>query len=150
MSITVKSGDSPKFYALLKDIYGDALGVSSNELDEFSYSVYRVVNGERFPVAGFVDVEIPASCYHQPPENAPSGLATISGGSFDEYNVEIFPYRAVENDGVLEWKSPFIAETAQGAAYDRVVKMRYLMDDSALSGAAYIDKSFTVRVNAEP
>ncbi|MBQ9875370.1 MAG: hypothetical protein IJM30_13025 [Thermoguttaceae bacterium] len=141
MTVNVKAGDSPKFYAMIRDIYGDPLSVSAAELDEFSYTVYKVAGGRRFPVEGFVDVPIDSSCYHVEPLDVPTGLV---GDSFEEYNVEIFPYRAVEVDGVSEWVSPF---SEVNANYDLAVKMRYAMGDPALDGTAFINKEFAIRIN---
>lgn len=147
LRISVKAGDSPKIYTLLRNIYGEPLDVAVDDLSEFTYSVYRVLQGARYPVENFVDVPIPVSCFHQEPVPYPENIVGLSTAEKNaNYNVEVFPYLRTTVEGVSYWVSPF---TIPGGLYELKINIRYTMDDPALEGVALIDKSFVVQVSVE-
>ena len=148
MNIYVKPKDSPKIYALVRDIYGDPLGIEATDLIKFTYSVYQVTAGTRYPVEGFVGVDIQPSNYYPETQTYPEniqGLSTIERA--EGYNVEVFPYKTGSTtiSGHTVWESPF---TEQGV-YELVVDMSYLMNDVALEGTSVINKTFSVQVRVE-
>ena len=142
MRIFVNPNDSPKIYALLRDIYGQPIGASVDDIQVFSYTVNKIVSGSRVPVEGFVDVPLdPTICYHETLQAYPDniqGLSTAEKAA--KYNVEVFPYKDVSGS----WVSPF---TDPNSLYELVVNITYSMDDDALVGAALIDKSFIVSIS---
>lgn len=141
MRIAVKAGDSPKIYALVRDIYGNPLEAEASDFTAFKYSVYKIVAGNRIAVPGFTDITIPAANYKKPPVDYPDNISGLSTSEIAEkYNVEVFPY-IVENGA---WKSPF---TDYNSLYELAVNLVYSMEDPALTGTALIDKSFTVQVS---
>lgn len=144
MTITVQSGDSPKIYALVRDIYGNAISLENNAIIAFKYSVYKIVSGVRVAVEGFSEVDIPTTCYHKDTAAYPSNITGLTTSEIqDGYNIELFPYIAKETNGDAVWESPF---KDAGTTYEINVILRYIMSDAALVGSASINKTFSVRV----
>lgn len=141
MKVFVKPNDSPKFYALVRDIYGDPILAEPSDLTTFSYTVCKVVSGARVPVEGFVDVPIPDTNWKNPLEDYPDNIQGLStADKAAKYNVEVFPYKAVDGS----WVSPF---TDPNSLYELTVNIVYNMNDPALEGFALIDKSFVIQVS---
>ena len=142
-SLTIQAGDAPKIYAFLSDIYGEVLSIPVDDIETFKYSVFRVVSGARIPVDGFVDIDLPPVCYHEEAAPYPDTIVGLSTAEIEKgYNVEVFPYTL--DSETNEWRSPF---TNPGSQYQLVVTLRYAMQDPALAGTGYINKTFSVRIN---
>lgn len=142
MKIFVNPGDSPKIYALLRDIYGQPLSAAPEDITSFTYSVNKIVSGLRVPVEGFTEVPLALSdCYHQTLQNYPDNIQGLSTSEkADKYNVEVFPYKKADG----KWISPF---SDPNSVYELTVNITYSMDDSALVGSATIDKAFTITIS---
>jgi hypothetical protein len=140
MTISVDVNDSPKLYFHFKDIYGDDFAPEFSELDSLTYTVYRILDGQKVPVEDFVDVPIPGHCWRTPPAPFPDAIKGVSDDTINEgYTLELFPYR-VGDDGVLV--SPFRWDRTR---YLVVVTLEYFLDDAAIDAALY-RRELAVRV----
>ena len=142
LTVVVPVNDSPKFYYMLRDIYGAPLDIAPDDFVSLTYTVYQSFSGVLSPVEGFQNVPIPASQFYTTAQSYPANIKGVTSSELEDgYNLEVFPYVETNSDGV--WESPF---AQLNATYVLSVTASYYMTDSALSGANLIAKTYSVTV----
>ena len=138
-TINVQTGDSPKIYARLADIYGEPFELQREEFDSLSYSVYRVAGGALYPLDGFTNVDDGLVWYDEAQDFPENVLGITEADREGGYNLVVYPYVAVDE----VWTSPF---SERNTTYMLVVKATYFMADDALDGAARHTRELKIRV----
>ena len=142
LTVVVPVDDSPKFYYMLRDIYGDPLAIEPDDFVSLTYTVFRSLSGSLVTVEGFENIAIPAAQFHTTAQSFPPNIKGVTASELEGgYNLEVFPYVETESGGV--WKSPF---SDLNATYVLSVTASYYMTDSALTGANLIAKTYSVTV----
>ena len=142
LTIVVPVNDSPKFYYMLRDIYGNPLDIKPNDFVSLKYTVFQNISNTLVAVVGFEDVVIPQSQFYTTAQTYPANIKGVTASELEDgYNLEVFPYAETNSDGV--WESPF---TQLNATYVLSVTASYYMTDSALPGANIITKTYSVTV----
>lgn len=142
LTVVVPVDDSPKFYYMLRDIYGNPIGLKPSDFTSLSYTVYKSESNSLIPVDGFENVAISPEQYHETPLPYPDNIKGVTASELEAgYNLEVFPYAKAETGNV--WKSPF---AQLNATYVLAVTASYYMTDSALLDVNLIAKTYSVTV----
>lgn len=142
LTVIVPVNDSPKFYYMLRDIYGDPLDIAPDDFVSLNYTVYQNFSGVLTPIESFQNIPIPTSQFYTTAQSYPTNIKGVTSSELEDgYNLEVFPYAETNSDGA--WESPF---TQQNATYVLSVTVSYYMTDPALSGSNLIAKTYSVTV----
>lgn len=144
MAIMINRNDSPKFYLMLRDIYGNSLGVKPGDFQDLSFSIYKVSGVTRTILEGYDNVPIPQEYFYSEAQEYPGTIKNVTSAEKAEgYNFKLFPYVAKTEDGVARWTSPF---SESNTTYEIAVNLSYYMKDDALDGLALLTRTLTISV----